>query len=459
MGPDARVRNTGGEPPGKTFHLVSLGCARNLVDSERVLGALSSAGWVHTPDPSSARAILVNTCGFIQSAIDESIDTILELADYKKNGMCVCLAVLGCLPQRFGADIAGALPEVDVFLGTGALDKALEALEGRLAAPACVLPAPETMPLESSGAPRLRTTLYYSFLKIMEGCRARCAYCIIPKLRGPARSRALSDILAEARALAASGALEINLVAQDTTAWGMDLLPAQNLALLLDTLAREVPGVRFRFLYAYPAHVTMDLLETVAAHPCAICPYFDIPVQHASARVLKRMGRPGSARDLEALFENIRHVVPGAVLRTTLLTGYPGETEEDFNGLAAFLRKIRFDHAGVFVYSDREDLPSHRLRGHVPEDVALERRNRLMEIQAEVSREMNAARTGTDTPALVLGRTERKDYPLWGRTTGQAPDVDGICLLKGGAAPGQWVRARVTGHGDYDVFAEVLCRL
>ncbi|MFP4476108.1 MAG: 30S ribosomal protein S12 methylthiotransferase RimO [Desulfatibacillaceae bacterium] len=445
-----------GEGQGRLVHVVSLGCARNLVDSELLLGALARAGFVYTHDPADAEIIVVNTCGFIRTAMDESIDTILELSDCKDSGRCRILAVTGCLPQRFGTEIVSALPEVDVFLGTGAMDQAVRVLAATVEGPVCVIPDPSLSALQPGCAPRMRSTPHMAYVKIQEGCKERCTYCIIPKLRGRARSRPVADIAEETGLLVNGGAREIVLVAQDTTAYGADFEDRESLATLLARLAPEVRGrARIRFLYGHPDHVDDELLETVAAHADCVCPYFDIPVQHASDRILKLMGRPNSRDKLAGLFVRIRDKVPGAVLRTTLLVGFPGETEKDFLELAGFMEEVGFDHAGVFVYSDAEDLPSHWLPGHVPGDVAEARRDRLMEMQAGISALGNEARIGSEAEVLVTGPSDEPGFQWTGRTRGQAPDVDGVCHVAGNVRPGDIVKVRITGAGVYDLLAEV----
>jgi len=393
-------------------HFVSLGCARNQVDSEVMMGRLQSAGWIISENPADAEVIVVNTCSFIEPAVDESIDTILALADYKKNGVCRKLIVVGCLPERYGADLSRELPEVDVFLGTGAFDKIQDAVSDSQPHGACLLPSPERDPHRDDGVMRLRSTPHMAYVKIAEGCSRSCTYCVIPKLRGRRHSRSPESILTELRSLAASGVREIILVAQDTTDYGRDLKPATNLASLLNNTARAVrasitdgttPWIRF--LYGHPESITESVLTAVAAHS-AICPYFDIPVQHASDRILKRMGRHYNQQDLLRLFDTIRATVPGAALRTTVIVGFPGETDEDVRTLIQFVQRVRFDHLGIFRYSDAEDLPSHRLAGHVPAEVADERFHRLMGIQKDISRKNNEKYIGETLQVLVEEKPE-----------------------------------------------------
>ena len=434
------------------IYLNTLGCARNLVDSEVMAAAIMASGAQMTQDPADADAIVVNTCSFIESAINESVDTILALAVYKKTGNCRRIIVTGCLPERFGEEIAAAIPEVDIFLGTGAYDQITDAIAGRFEAGTCLLPPPASRPLPTRAAGRNPSTHPVAYLKIGDGCNRHCTYCVIPKLRGRLRSREAADILAEAEDLAAQGFNEIVLIAQDTSAYGLDLTPRQSLADLLDRLAGILPGTRIRFLYGSPDHTDAALIATVAKHP-AVAPYFDLPVQHVSARVLKRMGRQYAGPQLLKLFENIRTAVPEAVLRTTLLVGFPGETESDFNELLEFLETVQFDHAGVFVYSDADDLASHKLPDHVPPAVAQERYERLMTRQAEISLEKNQNRRGNIYVVLVEDRIDDNLYV--GRAAFQAPEVDGIIYIEAtDMTVGDFVNIRITEAYAYDLKGE-----
>ena len=344
-------------------YIESLGCARNQVDSENMAGRLRAAGWQETHDPADAEAIVVNTCSFIESAADESIDTILALSEFKTRGNCRRLIVTGCLPERYGRESVKALPEVDIFLGTGAYDQVVPAVLGTLDRGVCILPDPDTIDLHLL-LDRRPSVPYAAYLKIAEGCSRHCTFCIIPKLRGRLKSRPMDAVISEARTLIDNGVKEITLVAQETTAYGSDLAERADLARLLAALAALDPSVWIRFLYGHPQTLTAELLHTVARYP-NLCPYFDIPIQHAADGVLKRMGRRYTCADLVRLFENIRSVLPRAALRTTVLVGFPGETEADVRQLADFMRRVRFDHLGVFAYSDAEDLSSHALGSHV----------------------------------------------------------------------------------------------
>jgi len=439
------------------IYLESLGCARNLVDSEVMMGQLLHHGWETTADPAAADAIVVNTCSFIESAADESIEAILRLAEFKQTGACRRLVVVGCLPERYRGDIADALPEVDVFLGTGAFGRVAEAVDGAIPPQTCLLPDPDrAQPVDG---PRRRPSLRHAvYLKIAEGCSRHCTYCIIPKLRGTQKSRPADDILAEAHQLVAQGARELTLVAQETTRYGRDLSGDWGLDRLFTRLAEQFPDVWFRFLYGHPESLQPGVVEAVAGHH-NICPYFDIPIQHSSSRMLKKMGRASSAEHLRDLFAAIRREIPDAALRSTVMVGFPGETESDFENLLSFIEQVGFDHLGVFTYSDADDLPAHHLPDHVPPGLAQERYHRLMRRQQVIARANNQKYIGTTLPVLIDGRTERG---VWiGRSQYQAPEVDGIVYLNGRAAePVRWqagsiVTVKVIDTLDYDWVGEV----
>lgn len=435
---------------GRVF-LENLGCVRNLVDSETMLGDLVAAGWDVTPDPGEADVVIVNTCSFIESAADESIDTILELAALKETGRCGCLIVAGCLPERYREDIAAELPEVDIFLGTGAFDQIVAAAEGKLLQ-ACLLPDPNAMAHRPDGAPRLHTYPHMAYVKIGEGCAGHCTYCIIPKLRGRQKSRRPEAIISEGQTLVASGVRELILVSQDSTRYGKDLNPQSGLDRLLEKLAGVSDGVWIRFLYGHPESIDMSIVRAVAAHK-NVCPYFDIPIQHAADPILKKMGRRTGRDDLLNLFDGIREKIPGACLRTTVMTGFPGETDNDFDVLLDFIEKVRFDHVGVFAYSDSEDLPSHNLPGHVPRELAEARREAVMAAQVDISHEKNRARADSVVRVLI---EEKRDENLYaGRTMFQAPEVDGETLVRSAElAIGEFADVRITEALEYDLVGE-----
>jgi len=442
-------------------YLASLGCARNQIDSEWMLGRLQRSGAVLVDEPGQADAIVVNTCSFIEAAADESIDTILQLARYKQTGACRRLIVTGCLPERYRQEIVGAIPEVDLFLGTGAFDRIAEAVAGTLCASRCILPDPDTLPVAGADEPRQRALSSMAYLKIAEGCSRRCTYCIIPKLRGRQKSRDAEDIVAEARQLLHSGVKELVLVSQDTTAYGHDGSGAVDLARLLDSLARLTAGSRgecapdepadfwIRFLYGHPESIDDAVIQTVAKH-ANLCEYFDVPIQHAADRVLRKMGRRYSRSDLHRLIDRIREQIPEAAIRTTVIVGFPGETEKDFETLLRFIEEIRFDHLGCFTYSDAADLASHRLGGHVAEAVAAERMDAVMYCQAGISAGNNRRYLGRSLPVLVENCVERGLYAC--RTAFQAPEVDGTTLVRAGSLkPGCFQQVRITEAETYDL--------
>ncbi len=431
-------------------YLHNLGCARNIVDGEAMLGRLETAGHTLTDDADEAEAIVVNTCGFIDPAAEESVDAILELAEMKHSGVCKRLIVTGCLPQRYQDDLPDALPEVDAFLGTGAYDRVVPAVSGEIKTGACMLPDPASIPLHTRHTMRVQTTYPVAYVKVMEGCNRRCTYCIIPKLRGRLRSRPLEDIIDEAAALTQAGFPEIVLIGQDTTSYGEDLASGANLAQLVSATARAAPMAWVRFLYGHPDRIDDDLLEAIRDNTNT-CPYFDIPIQHVSPSVLKRMGRGSHGEEFfEALFERIRKAVPGAALRTTVITGFPGETEDDFSRLCEFVQRIGFDHLGAFVYSDADDLASHGLSNHVPAEVANARMERLMALQAEISLGKNETLIGREFAVLV--EEDQKDGSFIGRTMFQAPEVDGITVIyTDNASVGQFIKVRITEATEYDL--------
>jgi ribosomal protein S12 methylthiotransferase len=444
------------------LHLVSLGCARNQVDSELMLGQLERAGWNITDDPSEAEVIVVNTCSFIEAAAQESIDTILELATLKKEGACRRLIVAGCLPERYRDKISHELPEVDFFLGTGAYDRIVDVAEENIVPNICLLPLPEERPMDPPDAPRLSPSFYSAYIKVAEGCSRRCTYCIIPKLRGPQRSRPLSHVVGEAQRLIQAGAKELNLVAQDTTSWGYDLDPPEHPAEMLKTLAGLDGNPWIRILYGHPDRFDDRLIRTMGKES-GICSYFDIPIQHVSTRILRKMGRNYSRENLSALFQKIRHMVPDAVLRTTLIVGFPGETQKDMEELLTFIEEVGFDHLGVFTYSDEDDLPSHNLPGHVGKKTAMKRFDRIMSAQAGISEKNNKKYFGCELDVLVEEAPE--DGVFIGRTWFQAPDVDGITYIRTldkqfsktfNADIGSVVRVKITDTMEYDLVGEPL---
>lgn len=423
-----------------------------------MLGKLKRQGWRIVDDPEDARVIVVNTCSFIEPAVNESVDTILALAQYKKHGECERLIVAGCLPERYRDDISESLPEVDIFLGTGAYDQIEKAVVETGFEEGCLLPNPEQRILEGPDTPRVISDTHMAYVKIAEGCDSRCTYCIIPKLRGGHRSRPLADILAEARHLADSGVKELVLVAQDSTRYGRELTPPTDLGALLAALSSISDDLWIRFLYGHPVNFDLSILKVVAEHE-NLCPYFDIPVQHADDRILKRMGRHYTGEDLVRLFGTIRDRLPNAALRTSVMVGFPGETEEDVERLIRFIEAVEFDHLGVFTYSDEEDLPSHRLTGHVSNETAQRRMERVMSQQQAICLRRNQSYIDTVQRVLVEQPLEEG---LWAaRTMYQAPEVDGLTFVRvdpsrDAVDTGKFLNVKITDALEYDLISEAL---
>jgi ribosomal protein S12 methylthiotransferase len=437
--------------------LVSLGCPKNLVDSEVMLGMLSHAGFELTPTASEAEIILVNTCSFIGPAKQESIDTILEMAEHKKAGTAKRLVVTGCLVERYRRQILAELPEVDAVLGTNEIERVVEACRidglrgenGSSAAPY----------LYHEFTPRVLTTPSYSaYIKISEGCDHTCAFCVIPQMRGRFRSRRFESVIREAENLAAHGVHELTLVGQDNTSYGEDLGLRDGLATLLCELAKIPDLVWLRFLYCYPNRVTDALIEAVAKSP-KVVKYFDIPFQHASGSILKAMRRGSNGEQFLKLIEKIRQAIPGVTLRTSVIVGFPGETEEDFKVLMDFISAAAFDHLGVFRYSNEETSASFGLPHQVPPRIAYNRRRKLLALQRRISRRKLEALIGKRLPVLVEGRSRETDLLLRGRLESQAPEVDGEVLISDfeGQEPeaGEYRWAVITGASDYDLVARL----
>jgi ribosomal protein S12 methylthiotransferase len=439
-----------------SFYLLSLGCAKNRVDSEVILGGLISAGYHPENEPLKAQIIVVNTCSFIESAAQESIDTILELAQAKEKGACRLLVVTGCLPQRYGKKLAEALPEVNLLLGTGAFRRLPLLLSRRQ------LGDPQEIHLEpprflmDADTPRVLSGPFYSaYLKLAEGCSNRCAFCTIPAIRGRYRSRPLDDLLREADRLALQGVRELNLVAQDTTAYGEDLGPTPRLADLLDTLARRGLFSWIRVLYAYPQRITERLLEVMGTYPC-ICPYLDIPFQHVSERVLQAMGRSGSAAEFIRFAEWIRERLPAITLRTTLMVGFPGETDDDAQELYDFVEEVRFQRLGIFAYSPERGTAAARLKDSVPRRVKTRRLQKLAALQEKISLAYHRKLVGTTRPVLVEGPSPETELLLEGRLASQAPEVDGRVLISSGfGRVGEIMAVHLTEAHPHDLVGEI----
>lgn len=417
-------------------------------------GRLVAAGFARAPGPDQAEVIVINTCGFITPAAEESVETILSLAEYKRAGRCRRLIVTGCLPERYRDGVGAELPEVDVFLGTGAYGLVVDAARGLLDGAGVRLPDPDAIDMALHDGPRSVGTLPVAYLKVAEGCDRRCTYCVIPRLRGRQKSRPPETLLAEARSLLAAGARELVLVAQDTTDYGRDLgMPGALAGLLRDLSDLAAGDAWIRVLYGHPESLTPETLE-VMADRANICSYYDLPIQHASDAVLKRMGRNHTRSELTRLFQAIRRVDPEAVLRTTVIVGFPGETRKDVDDLARFMDLIRFEHLGVFIYSDADDLPSHRLPDHVSARTAARRRNRIMEYQKTISSEWISKYLDTRLDVLIE-ETAEPGVSL-GRTRFQAPEVDGLAYVHhdGSLKPGDFAVVTITDTLEYDLVGE-----
>src|SRR3990172_6219835 len=441
----------------KKIGFVSLGCPKNLVDTEVMLGQLTRAGYEPTAEPAEADVLVVNTCGFIDRAKKESIDTILEMARYKREGRCRRLVVSGCLAQRYADEIAREIPEVDAVMGLDQLESIVSVAEAEDRQIASLVADGSVVYLYDHLAPRVITTPRpYAYLKISEGCDYPCTFCIIPKIRGRYRSRVPESILAEAESLVQQGVKELILIAQDTTRYGMEINGVPSLAQLLRGLAR-VDGVEWvRFLYAYPTTVDEKVLEVMASEP-RVCLYLDIPLQHASDRILKAMKRPGTRASNERLIEKIRQAVPGIWLRSSFIVGFPGETSADFEELMSFCREMEFDHLGVFAYSNEETTDAFVATEAISAAEKRRRRHLLMSQQTGVSLERNRRHLGSLQRVLVEGLSSETDFLLRGRTEGQAPEIDGGVLInEGNAEPGSFVTVEVTEAHPYDLVGRIV---
>jgi ribosomal protein S12 methylthiotransferase len=439
-------------------HLLNLGCPKNQVDGELMLGALARAGFEVSLDPEQAEVLVVNTCAFIEAAKKESLDAILRAANLKERAHGRRLVVSGCLAQRYGAELKAAMPEVDLLVGTGNFLDLPELLRRSASTPqfrAAPYPGAAHV-LASADAPRLLTGLPWSaYVKVSEGCDHRCAFCIIPKIRGRHQSRPLDDIVAEVRTLAHGGVREINLVAQDLTAYGRDLRPRTSLAALLRALA-TIQDLRWiRLLYCYPNSVSDELLHTIAELP-QVVKYMDMPLQHADDGILRAMRRERSVSALGSLLDRIRRQLPGLTLRTSFIVGFPGEDDRAFSRLLDFVRQQQFDRVGVFTYSREEGTAAYGFEGQVPQRVKAQRRRELMAVQAEVSLRKHQALLGKEIEVLVESEHPDGRARTRGRSASQAPEIDGSVFMNGMARAGQFVRALVERAFTYDLHARIV---
>jgi ribosomal protein S12 methylthiotransferase len=440
----------------KKLYMISLGCSKNLVDSEVMLGLLEKDGYAVTQEPEDANLLLVNTCGFIGSAVKEAIDEILGLSRYKKADPTKKLVVTGCLVQRYGTELEKELPEVDLFIGTNTFHNIIDQLYGKTV-PIPLAHSLEQAPflMDSSMPRKVSTPPHRAYMKITEGCINRCSYCLIPDIRGKLRSRTISDLTTEARRLDSEGVKELTLVAQDLLAYGLDLEKQANLIVLLKQLLAETDIPWIRLLYLHPARVNEELLHLMAANP-RLVPYLDIPFQHISDHILRLMNRPNTQAQLIELMQTIRRILPHAALRTTMMVGFPGETEDDITEMTDFLQEHHFDHLGVFAYANEEGCRAASLPDQIDEETKEERLQKIMELQADISFAALQKYVGAEEQVLIEGLSKESDLLLEGRTRYQAPEIDGcVYITRGTVEPGALVNVSITEAHTYDLVGEL----
>ena len=439
----------------KKVLFISLGCDKNLTDSEEMLGMLVENGYEITNDETEAEVIVINTCAFIHDAKEESVNTILEMARYKEEGICKALLVTGCLAQRYKEEIVGEIPEVDAVLGTASYDEIIKALN-QVFSGESFLEFKDINSLPKHSRKRVITTGgYFEYLKIAEGCDKHCTYCIIPKLRGNFRSIPMEQLLSQAEYLAEQGVRELILVAQETTVYGKDLYGEKSLHILLKKLC-QIPGIQWiRVLYCYPEEIYPELIQTMKEEP-KICHYLDLPIQHCSDRILKRMGRRTTKQELVDIVETLRREIPDIILRTTLITGFPGETQEDHEELMEFIDTMEFDRLGVFTYSPEEDTPAAIMPDQIDEEVKLDRQAELMELQQEISLDKGNDKIGSVVEVMIEGKVADENAYV-ARTYGDAPNVDGYIFVNTSTElmSGDFARVHVTGALEYDLIGEL----
>ncbi len=434
---------------------VSLGCDKNLVDSERMLGMLAEKGFTFTDDENQADIVVVNTCCFIGDAKEESINTLLQMSQLKEEGRIQVLIAAGCLAQRYREEIQKEIPQVDAVIGTMAIADIADAVEKALGGKARNYYEDINARPVAGGKRVVTTGGHFAYLKIAEGCDKHCTYCIIPKVRGSYRSIPMESLLKEAEQLAEEGVKELILVAQETTLYGVDLYGKKTLPTLLERLA-EIDGISWiRLLYCYPEEITDELVQVIATQP-KVCHYLDIPIQHASDSILRRMGRKTSKKELEGQIKKLREKIPDICLRTTLISGFPGETQEDFEELYRFVNEMEFDRLGVFAYSQEEDTPAAVMPDQVEESVKEARRDELMELQQEIAFEKAEAMVGRILTVMIEGKVADEDVYV-GRTYKDAPGVDGYLFVNTSASlmTGDFVKVQVTGSNEYDLIGEI----
>lgn len=435
---------------------ISLGCAKNLVDTEVMLGLLAANNITITDNPEEAEILIINTCTFIDSAKEESISTILQMADYKKTGKCQCLIVAGCLGQRYQQDLLDELPEVDAIVGTGAWHRIMEAINKTMIDKDRTLLIDKTNTIYDETMPRISTTPYYSaYVKIAEGCSNCCSYCVIPKVRGAFRSRTIESIISEVKNLVAKGVKEVNLIAQDTTSYGRDLYGSPKLTDLLKELVKIEGLLWVRLLYCYPKYFSDELIDLIATEP-KICKYIDLPLQHSHDDILKAMFRQDAQKDIELLLAKLRAKIPGIAIRTSFIVGFPGETEEHFEALRQFAIAQRFDRVGVFTYSQEEDTVACNLPNQISDEIKQERYHSLMSLQCQISEELNQELEGTVIDILIEQTGSEEDPLVCGRSYREAPDVDGQIFVENAldCKVGDVIKATIVQGFTYDVVAE-----
>ena len=440
----------------KKILFISLGCDKNLVDSEVMLGILADRGFEMTDTEDDADIIIINTCCFINDAKEESVNTILEMAEYKKNGPCRALIVTGCLAQRYKQEIVDEIPEVDAVIGTSKYDEIFDAVEQALKG-SHFLDVDDLDRLPAVTGKRILTTGgHYAHLKIAEGCDKHCTYCIIPKIRGNYRSVPMEQLLAEATSLAEQGVKELILVAQETTLYGVDLYGKKSLHVLLQELAK-IKGIRWiRILYCYPEEIYPELIETIKTEK-KVCHYLDMPIQHASDAILKRMGRRTTKEQLKETVALLRKEIPDIVLRTTLIAGFPGETQEQHEELMEFIDEMEFERLGVFAYSPEENTPAALMPDQIPEEVKEERRDAILELQQEIAFDKAADMVGRTLYAMIEGKVA--DEPAYvARTYADSPDIDGYVFVNTGEMlmSGDFVKVKIIGSAEYDLIGELV---
>ncbi|MDO8527502.1 MAG: 30S ribosomal protein S12 methylthiotransferase RimO [Deltaproteobacteria bacterium] len=431
----------------ETIGIISLGCARNLVDSEVMVGSLKKAGYHIAQDPTLCDVIIVNTCGFIEASKKESIDTILEMAGLKKKGRLKKLVMAGCLSQRYSTDLAEAMPEVDLFIGTGEFPKVAELLVGQ---ERVAVGKPRALADETFSR-ILATPSHSAYLKLAEGCQHACSFCVIPKLRGPLRSRSIESLVIETKQLMDQGVKEFNMIAQDSTGYGKDRKDGATLLGLMQSLTKLKGEKWFRLFYAYPHGFPFEVVDFMQGEP-ELCNYLDMPIQHMSDRILQSMRREGTAKDIRNIIEGVRRKIPDVTLRTTCIVGYPGETDAEFKELVDFVAEGHFDHVGVFTYSEEEGTSAAKLKDDISAKIKRERKKTLMQVQQRVSKSRNEKWIGKTVRVLVDGPSKESPLVITGRHEGQAPDVDGIVYINECDLPaGTFAKVKITEAHEYDL--------